>query len=202
MTGYFQTFSALSQAADYVVAMGDSRTAAKTGFWAGLPVVNIAVDGSTTASLISGQLPQLVALMGGAKFVFMDIGINDVRAIANDLTETLAQFQANAANIMQSIINSGAVSPSQLFVSNTAPFAGNDQPQFFSWFPTTLSVAQTWESLCQEYGAHLVDMLSVFTGGTDTINDVSPALYIPGGGHYSAGGWQYVDAAINTAMGA
>lgn len=199
MSGYFQMFSALSQGTTYVVALGDSRTAAKNGMWNYQPVVNIAVDGATTDSLISDQLPQLVQLMPNASAVFIDIGINDVAKIVEG-QETIEHFQTNAETIVTSILQSGAVTPTQLFISNTTPIAGNDQSQFYSWFDTTLAVASAWEGLCTTHGCHLIDMLGAFTGGSNLLADVSPALYIPGGGHYSAGGWMLVNKTVTNAL--
>lgn len=195
MTGFFQAQSALSQASRYIIAMGDSRTAAKTGAWSGWPVVNIAIDGSTSAMVLSYQVPQLAQLVAPSTIYFLDIGINDVTAIFYG-GETMAVFQANAQAILTGILSAGAIQPPTVLVSSTTPFAGNDQSQYYSWFNLTLEVASTWKSLCTSYGATYVDLLGAFSGGTNTLAEVSPALYIPGGGHYSPYGWQLVDPTV------
>lgn len=196
MTGFFQAQSALGQASRYIIAMGDSRTAAKTGAWNGWPVVNLAIDGSTTAMVLAYQVPQVAQLVNPqTTLLFIDIGINDVTAIFYG-GETMAVFQANAQAIITGLITSG-IQRAAILVSSTTPFAGNDQPTYTSWFDLTLEVAATWKNLCNSFGATYVDLLGAFSGGTNLLANVSPVLYIPGGGHYSPAGWQLVDQTVS-----
>lgn len=194
MTGYFQAQSALAQATRYIVALGDSRTAAKVGAWFGWPVVNIAIDGSTTATVLAYQVPQLAQLVAGDALYFLDIGINDIAAIMAG-GETFATFEANAQAILTGMIKAGAIA-SSIIVSNVAPVAGTDQSQYYSWFSTSQQVAATWKSLSTSFQTLFFDAFSLFTGGTNQMGNISPTQYVAGGWHYSPSGWQAVDAAI------
>lgn len=199
MTGYQQSQSALAQATRYIVALGDSRTAAKVGAWFGWPVVNIAIDGSTTATVLAYQVPQLSQLVAADALYFLDIGINDIAAIMAG-GETFATFAANAQAILTGMIKAGCIA-SSIIVSNVAPVAGTDQGQYYSWFPTSLQVASTWKTLSTSFNTLFLDLMGLFTGGTNQVGNISPNLYVAGGWHYSPGGWQAVDQAIAKVSG-
>lgn len=200
MSAFLQTFSAASVAVRPIIGLGDSKTASRVTPLKGWPFINgLAMDGATTAILLAEQIPQLPPLVTANTVYFLDIGTNDVTAI-NKGAETLDVFQANAQAILTQMLAAGCIA-SSILVSSITPTAGNDQPEYESWFPTTLAVANTWKSLCQSCGTVYIDLLGAFTGNTYQWTNISPALYINGGGHYSAGGWQLIDQTVSPFIG-
>lgn len=200
MTAFLQTFSAYSVASRPILGLGDSKTASRVAPLKGWPFINaLAMDGATTATLLAEQIPQLPQLVTANTIYFLDIGTNDVTAI-NAGNEGLATFEANAQAILIQMIAAGCIA-SSILVSSITPTAGNDQAQYQSWFPTTVSVANTWKTLAQQFGCPYVDLLGAFTEGSYQWANISPALYITGGGHYSPAGWHMVDQTIAPLIG-
>ena len=200
MSAFLQTFSAYSVASRPILGLGDSKTASRVAPLKGWPFINgLAVDGATTTTLLAVQIPQLPQLVTPQTVYFLDIGTNDVTAI-NEGTEGLATFEANAQAILTQMIAAGCIA-SSILVSSITPTAGNDQPQYESWFPTTLAVANFWKGLCGSFGTTYVDLLGAFTEGSYQWANISPALYITGGGHYSPAGWHLVDQTVAPLIG-